>query len=457
MKTLRIALFFIFGTIFTLHSFAQEVKKEKTAKIKMEVIDDDGSKKVIDTTFAVAADQDIDAIIAQIKKDAGFSEKEMAKMKRELKEHTKDILVDVDIMMDNIDKESIHKHLKIVHREMNVGKEQLKKALEELKVELESLKMNEKAMQKLEKAMEELKEVDWKEHTKNIKVEMNKLHEHFDKDENITVIYGGHGKNLVWVDDDGEKHIVKDIDIDGLKLSKKHKVVVLGGYDTDDQNVWVEKDGEKIIIKKKKGGENTVFFGDEADLEKIHEMDGEHKIILKQLKGEAEKGEAVFISDDAHVIKEFKDEDGNVKVMRYKMKSGEGEAKEMKIIMKGDAKNLKGIHEKMVMISPAGEKEIAMASEKGIFNAKAKELKLQNFSLNIDNEITTIGATFEKKGQLLLQIYDKKMNKLWEKNAGRVGGEWSAQIPADVLKESGVYYFLFEQGKKAKLMKLISH
>lgn len=454
MKTLRIALFIIFGTIFTLQSFAQEVKKEKTVKIKMEEKDDSGNKKVIDTTFTAKADQDIDAIIAQIKKDAGFSEKEMAKMKREIKEHSKDIMVDVEVMMDNMDKESMQKHMMIVREELNGGKEELKKALEELKIEIQSLKMNEKAIQKLEEAMEELKSVDWDEHAKHLKVEMNKLHDYIDEDENITVIYDDQGKKHVWVDNDGEKHNVKDIDIDGLELSKKHKVMFVGDDNADDENVWVEKEGDKIIIKTVKGGKNTVFFGDEADLEKIHEMDGEHKIIVKKLKGEAAKGEAIFISDDAEVIKEFKDEDGNVKVMRYKMKSGDGNAKEMKMMMHGNSKN---IHEKMMMISPAGEKEIAMANKKSILNSEVESLALNNFSLNFDNETTTIGATFEKKGKLNVKLFDAEMNQVWEENAGKVGGEWSTEIPSDVLKETGVFYFLFEQGKKAKLMKLISH
>lgn len=445
MKTLRIALFFIFGTILALQSFAQEQEAEKKAKIKMVVLDEDGNKKEIDTTFIIEPGQDYDEIIRQIKMDAGVSEKEIAKMKSELKAHAKLMTVDVELLMDDFDREKMQEHMIIVREEMQAGKVELQKALEELKVELESMKMNEEAMKKLNKAMEELHQVEWAEHAKQLKVEMKELHEHIGEEVRVTLVDGKHMKKNVWHGDDGEKHILVNVSVDGdsVIVSKKHNVVFMGDHMDIDQNVWVEKDGEKIIIKTVKGGENMIFFGDDADLEEIHEIDGEHRVIVKKIKGEAAKGDAIFISDDAHTIKEFKDKDGNFKVMHYKVKSGDH--------FDGDFLKEK----RNLMIAPAGDDLLAKANEKGILDAKAEALKLNGFTLNLDNDKTSIGTTFEEKGKLKVKLFDADMNQIWEESFGKVSGDWSSEIPADVLKDGGKYFVLFNHGKKAKLLMLV--
>lgn len=456
MKTLRVALFFIFGAIFTLHSFAQEVKTEKKAKIRMEIIDDDGNKKVIDTTFTVHSDHDYTEIMRQIKEDAGFSKKEIAKMKAELKAHAKDVAIDVEVMIEHFDKEKIHEHMMIVREEMNKGKEELQKALKELKIELKSMKMNEKAMQKLEKAMEELHHVEWAEHAKQFKLEMKELHEHIGEEVNVFIMDGKKIKKNVWIDDD-EKHILVNVSVDGdsVTVSKMHNVVFIGEHMDKDQNIWIEKDGEKIVIKKVSVGGNMVFFGDDADLEKIHEIDGEHRVIIKKLKGEAAKGEAIFISDDAHMVKEFKDKDGNVKVMHFKMKSGNKEEKEMKFFTVGAKHGRKEVKKKMLMISShLSEVELAKAVEKGVYDENSPKLKLKDFTLNVNDEVTTIGTTFEDKGRLKVKLFDAEMNQIWEDSFGRVSGEWSTELPSNLLKETGKYFILFNHGKKVKLILL---
>lgn len=447
MKTLRIALFLIFGAVFTLHSFAQEPKKEKKAKIRMEVIDDDGNKKVIDTTFTIDSECDYATVLKQIKEQAGFSEDEIAKMKSELHAHAKEMALDVELIMEGFDRDSLRNHMMIVRKEMQAGKVELQKALEELKVELESMKMNEEALKKLNKVMEELHQVEWAEHAKQLKVEMKELHEHLGEDVNVFVMDGKHIKKNIWANDDGEKHILVNVSVDGdsLTVTKKHNVVFMGDPNDKDQNVWVEKDGEKIIIKTVKGGGNMVFFGDDADLEEIHEIDGEHKVIIKKLKGEAAKGEVIFISDEAHTIKKFKDKDGNVKVMRYKMKSA-GDT---------DGHFLKEVQERSLMIAPAGDDLLAKANEKGILDAKAEVLKLNGFTLNLDNDKTSIATTFEEKGKLKVKLFDADMKQIWEESFGKVSGEWSTEIPADVLKESGKYFLLFNHGKKTKLLMFV--
>jgi len=441
-----------------MHSFAQEVKKENKAKIKMELVDEDGNKKVIDTTFTIEADQDFAEIIRQIKMDAGFSEEELVKMKSEMREHAKEMEVNVELLMEDFDRDKMHEHMIMVREEMQEGKEELQKALEELKVELNGMKMNEEAMKKLEKAMKELHEVEWTEHAKHLEVEMKNLHEHLGDDVDVFFMDGKHIKKNVWVDDDGEKHIVVNVsvDVDGdslVELSETHNVMFMGDRDVD-QNVWVEKDGDKIIIKKSKGGQNMVFFGDDADLETIHEIDGDHKVIVRKLKGEASKGDAIFISEDAHMIKEFKDEDGNVKVIRYKIKSGDGETEDIRVMRDPKLKPKKDFRRTYMMISELGEAEIAKATTKGIYDLKADVLELNDFTFNVDNDITTFGTTFEKKGKLTVTLFDSEMNQIWEQDAGKVKGEWSTELPSELMKDAGKYFLRFNQAKKSKLLLL---
>ncbi|MCD6090439.1 MAG: hypothetical protein J7J72_02965 [Bacteroidales bacterium] len=461
MKTLRIALFLIFGAIITLHSYAQEVKKENKTKFRMEVIDNEGNKKVIDTTFTFDSSKDYSEILRQIKEQAGFSEEEIAKMKSAIKGHIKHFDVDMEVMGDHFDKDSLHKHMMVVREELNSGKEKLENALLQLKEELESMKMNEGAMEKLEKAMEELQNMEWNEHAKHLKTRLNDMHdEFFDQNMNVFVVDGNTTRKHVWVDDDGEKRIVikTDIDVEGDSLlwnSKEgHIMIFIGDNSLENEDDWVGKKGEKLLIKKLNKDGNTIFFGDDADLELIEELDGDQKVIIKKLKEESEKGDAIFISDDAHIVKEFKDEDGHVKVMRYMMLADEDGKKNIEVNVEVYDDELGNHHEKMIMISPASEEELALASDKGVFDQKLKILELNDFIFNIDNETTSIGSVFEKKGKLTVQLFDSEMNQIWEENAGKVVGEWSTVLPSGVMKESGIYYFLITQAKKAKLFKI---
>jgi len=111
-------------------------------------------------------------ICMQIGRYAGFSEEELVKMKSEMREHAKEMEVNVELLMEDFDRDKMHEHMIMVREEMQEGKEELQKALEELKVELNGMKMNEEAMKKLEKAMKELHEVEWTEHAKHLEVEM---------------------------------------------------------------------------------------------------------------------------------------------------------------------------------------------------------------------------------------------------------------------------------------------
>ena len=115
MKTLRISLLFIIGVIFSINSYAQELKTKKKAKVKIEVIDDNGNKKVVDTTFTIDYDCDYIEILRQIKEQAGFSDEEIAKMKSELKEYAKQMTIDMDVIMDEyFDNENVQKHMMAV-------------------------------------------------------------------------------------------------------------------------------------------------------------------------------------------------------------------------------------------------------------------------------------------------------------------------------------------------------
>lgn len=455
MKTLRIALFFILGAIFTLHSFAQEVKKEKKAKFKMEVIDEEGNKKIIDTSFTISSDQDYAEIIRQIKKEAGYSSDEIIKMQQELEMHTKELAFEHQESMAHFDKDSMHKHMMIIRDKMFDKKGDLKKNLQELKVELEGLKMNEKAMEKLEKVMKNLQEVDWKDHTRLMDVQMDKSHKNTDKNFKVFVTESDDSDKQIWVDDNCHKRIIiktyVEIEGDSLKFMDEDNVIILGADGA--KNSWFEKDGNKIIVRKMKKDGNEIFFGDEDDLKNIEEIKGDQKLIVKKLRDEAAKGEAVFISGDTHVVKDFIDEEGNVKVMRYKMKNSDSDSGEMEIIVSMDDEN--NPSEKVFMISSANDKEMAKATEKGILKVGAESLELNTIRLEVEDEQISIGTTFEQKGKVDVKVLDKNMNQVWEKNAGKVSGDWSIEIPAEVLKESGKYFIFFNQDKKSKMFSLI--
>jgi hypothetical protein len=415
MKTLRIILFFVLGTIFTLHSFAQEIKKDKIAKVKMEVVDNEGNKKVIDTSFTVLPDQNYKEIIKQIKEKAGFTAEQMAEMKADLDVDFKKIRIEMDEKMKNFNKDSMHKQMMIIKENMHSGSENLKKALEDLKLELEAINANAEVMKKLEKAMQEFKNNQWPMHKELINLKMDEMHKYLDK--NI-------------------------------------KVMIFDG-DEDNTLEWNDKDGKKVIVKKLDGGKNTIFFGEDVEIEKFEKADGEHRIIVKNLPKEAAKGEAIFISSDPHTVKHEIDKDGNVKVMQYTMKSNHGNDQEIELIVNTDGKTKKESINKFVMVSPANEKDIENAIAKGIYDGKAESLNQTKFSIEINDETTTLGASFEEKGKLIVQLFDSGMNQIWEKNEGKISGEWSVVIPGNLIKEKGKYFILFNFNKKLKLQKLV--
>lgn len=444
MKTLRIALFLILGAIYFSPIYAQEHKKEVSkATINMEMVDNNGKKIKIDTSFTVAPNQNLDEIIRQIKEKAGFSGEELANMMQGFNMNVKQFDFDGEDMMAYFDRDSLHKHMMLVREELQNGKGDLKKALEELKVELEGLKMNEEAMKKLDQAMELLHENVWTVNTDQMR--------DFHKNMNFFMMDGNDAKKQVWVDKDGDKQIIikmkGNIDGDSLQVVGEKKVIVIGGDFDPNQNIWTDKDGHKIMLKEFKKDGNQVFFGNEKDLEQLKDMDGEDLIIVKKLKGEGNKGDVLVINGNAQVVKEFKDKDGRVKVIRF-----DSDSDNDNMDMDGNM----NFSKKILVIKSATEQEKAKATEKGIFDDKAKDLKLDSFTYTLDDQITTIGAVFDEKGKLEVQLLDSGMNKIWEENAGKVSGEWSTEIPSDIMKDKGVYYLYFKQGNKAKLMKLVN-
>ena len=106
------------------------------------------------------------------------------------------------------------------------------------------------------------------------------------------------------------------------------------------------------------------------------------------------------------------------------------------------------------MIKKADEKTIARAVKKGILKANTKELELNNFTVEVEDNTTRFGTAFKEKGRLKMSVYDTNMNQVWEKDFGKVSGEWSTVLPEGAVKESGEHYVLFKQGKKAKLLLL---
>jgi len=156
------------------------------------------------------------------------------------------------------------------------------------------------------------------------------------------------------------------------------------------------------------------------------------------LPAEYAKGETIFISEDANVVNEFVDQDGNKKMIQYVVQTADGNEK-------GHA---------MLMLSPANEQELAKATEKGIFDAKAKSFKFKEIGLEMEDDVSSLQVDFEGKGKLIVAIFDKQMNKVWSEDYGKVSEHWSAELPSLIQKKSGTYYLKFLLGKKVKLYKL---
>lgn len=436
MKTVRIVFLLILTSMLSFQSYSQEAKKESKAKFRMEVIDADGNKKVVDTSFTVESDQDFNQVVKNIHSQMGLSEEKMAKMKGDFKDLFEHF--DVDVEMNQFDKDSLRKHMFIVREEMQNGKERMQNRLEELREEVENLEMNEVALQKLEQAMEELHHMDWAEHAQQMKDRMRAFKIY---NEETIDFFNEDGKDWVkqvWVDDkDGEKRIIIKTEIDG------------------DSLVWNVKDAKKHHLKTYKHGGNVLFFGDDEDLEVMQKGDGNQKVIIRKMKDEAQKGDALFISDDAHIVKEFKDKDGQVKVVEYRTSSDGNDDKELNVWVSADGKRNAPSDERRVFVTAAKEKDIEKARNSAVINPKNEVSELDNLNLNIDNDIISLGTQFEEKKKVDIKLYDADFNPLWEAKGGRVVGEWSTTLPTDKLKEKGKYYVLINHGNNSHLLNLM--
>lgn len=435
MKTLRIALLILLGSFFTFQSYAQEVKKESKAKFRMEVIDADGNKKIVDTTFTVSEDEDLAQNLKELHRQLGIPNEEFAALKEEFKALALHFNKG-DFMFD---KDSLNKKIFIVQERMESGREKMEQALLELSEEIKSLEMNEMAMKKFEKAMQEFHKMDWEAHARHLKENMPNIQ--FFKEENVDV-FNKDGKDWVkqvWVDDDGNKKITIRAEVDMDKDS------LLGEY---------KKDSKHHLMKYKHNG-NVLFFGDDDDLEVIEKGDGDQRVIIRKIRGEADKGDAQFFSDDAHVVKEFKDKDGRVKVIEYTTTIDDNDTKDLNVWVNADGKRHFLSDERKYALTSATKSDIDKAQLKAVLNSKNELTELSNLSIDIDNDIVSVGTQFDKKKKLDIQLFDADFNPLWESKEGKVVGEWSATLPADKLKENGTYFVLINHGNKSHLLNLL--
>ncbi|HAG15353.1 MAG TPA: hypothetical protein DCG69_02355 [Bacteroidales bacterium] len=393
MKSLKNVLFIIVGTLITLYSYAQELKEEKKVRLKIEVVDEQGNKKIVDTAFVVQPGMDVSKIVNEIKQKSGANAKEIAALKTSFEMEAKHLQVNgKDCSHEEILNEN-RNQIFVFSDDHFAGTEELKKALEDLKIEISGMKMNVEAMRKLEKAMSELNDLDLKGNSEKMK----KFHIE-------------HHNPLMMINEN----------VDSLR----------------------------------KG--NTFFFGTDEDLKIIEGIDGEKKIIIKRIPKEAMKGGAIFISDNATEIKEFHDENGNVKVIRYEIKKEENDGKNIEIFLDVDDKTdgKKEIIKHIYVTNSSLEKETEKAKEKGLIAKDSEPLNLKMFNVNSTDEKTTVGTHFENKGKVSVQVLDKEMNKIWEKNAGKISGEYSVEIPSEIIKSTETYYLLFTQDNKSKLFKI---
>lgn len=394
MKSLKNVLFMIVGTLITLYSFAQELKEEKKVRLKIEVVDEQGNKKIVDTAFIVQPGMDVSKIVNEIKQKSGANAKENATLKTSFEMEAKHLQVNgKDCSHEELLNEN-RKQVFVFSNDHFAGTEELKKALEDLKTEIAGMKMNTEAMRKLEKAMSELNDLDLNGNSEKMK----KFHIE-------------HHNPLMMINEN----------VDSLR----------------------------------KG--NTFFFGTDEDLKIIEGNDGEKKIIIKQIPKEAMKGGAIFMSDDATEIKEFHDENGNVKIIRYEVKKNENDQQNIEVVMgvDADSKDKKEIVKSINVTTSSMEKEMEKAKDKGLIAKDSEPLNLKMFNVNSTEEKTTVGIHFENKGKVSLQVLDKEMNKMWEKNGGKISGDWSVTIPSEILKPAGMYYLLFTQDNKSKLFKFM--
>lgn len=436
MKTLHMALALFTGSLLlTTSAYAQEPKKESNqVTIKMQVEDDDGNIKKIDTTFTVKPGDDIAEIVRGIKQKSGIKLGDMEAYKafEKLKfYHGKH-----DIYMPLI-ADSIKERMFVLQQQFGDVNSDLRKALEELKVELENVEINEEAMQKLDKAMQALDnnqllpppppEILFKD-----------LKNPFSANVNVIVL-DDNGDTLKTWGDGREKKIKVTIhtnDSDTLRLENNEDIVVVAS----DAPVWYAKDGKKQIRKEVLVNGNTVFFGDEEDLKMLPPPPpgAEQRVIVKRLPAEYAKGETIFISDDMHMVKEFTDKDGKTHVYKYYERGSKGE--------KGNA---------FIMMSSANEKELASAAEKGIYDDKSKVLSAEEITMKVEGGEAHIQAYFKDKGKLSVTLFDEEMNEIWSEDYGKVTGAWSTTLPSVVKEKLGTYFLRFNHGKQTKLYKLV--
>jgi hypothetical protein len=400
MKTFKKVMFIIVGTLITLYSFAQQLKEEKKVKIRMEVIDNQGNEKIIDTTFVAEPSTDISKIVKEIKEKSGLSKDNFAEAKSEMELDSKYVFIDKNELFKNFNPDSLHQQIMILHKNRFAENSKLQEAFDDLRSEIERMKMNEEALNKLEKAMEELHRIN-----------------RFGNDESM----------------------------DMEKMFSTHPNM---------PKIWINKEGDSLKMNMEA---NTFFFGTDEDIKIIEGIGGDKNIIIKKIPKEAMKGGAVFMSDDATEIKEFHDENGNVKIIRYEVKKNESDQQNIEVVMgvDADSKDKKEIVKSINVTTSSMEKEMEKAKDKGLIAKDSEPLNLKMFNVNSTEEKTTVGTHFENKGKVNLQVLDKEMNKIWEKNGGKISGDWSVTIPSEILKPAGMYYLLFTQDNKSKLFKFM--
>ena len=233
------------------------------------------------------------------------------------------------------------------------------------------------------------------------------------------------------------------------------KIIIKMDENLNEDSLQLLNEHNTQIKKFKKNG-NQIFFGDENNLKMIDDFDGDKKIIMRNLGKEGAKGEAIFITDDAEIVKEMIDENGEKKVVQYTIKKRDDAKSNVEVFVnvEKEVNNGNTNLSKNISISPANANDINTATEKGILKIGAEALKIKDIDLDIEDEQVNLGTTFAVKGKLDFKIFDQDMNQVWEKIDGKVNGVWSVEIPQNVLNNPGNYFILFNLDKKSKMFQL---
>lgn len=443
-----VSLLVLLVTLNNLHAQDKKGKHEVHVKVKKII---NGKETMVDSTFTIDGDADLDEIMKILGKDMG-----------ELHEH-KDGDVDVKVKRTK----------RIERRVIKEGKDGEK----EVEVHVEVVGDEDE-----DGGVYIFKSDDGDD--KNVKILID---EDVDvKDKNVFIMKSADGKIIEMDGEDKDVIIIKDgkvIDMKGEDSGKKViRINVNKEGDEDGETmIWKSEDGKVIEIDGKGGekkviringdkdGETMIWKSEDGKVIEIDGDDGEEKVIrIKVDKDGGEKGESmIWKSDDGKVI-EIDGDKVQKKEMVFIRKSGDGEGelddedikkllKEKGIDweeMKADGATIKKSSNINVSINPINDEDKKALAGMG----------LAEKDYNGGLEISEMMMKVESGGPVMMQVATEESGHL----TAVVRDTEGEVISKTVLKESsnaykiylnldqsGSYFITLSQGGKSLTQKLV--